>query len=218
VSAGGTREPIDPVRYIGNRSSGRQGVAVAAAAAARGAKVVLLAANIDASVLAEVSENPAVRVIPVGSAAELESAAHAGSAGAEVVIMAAAVSDYRVADVSDDKIRKEDSDEPPVLTLVENPDILADLVRDRRPGQLFVGFAAETASDEAELLARGRRKLLRKGVDLLAVNAVGWHEGFESSDNTLHVLDVSGGVVAHVSGTKQQTADALLDAVAIALR
>lgn len=217
VSAGGTREPIDPVRYIGNRSSGRQGVAVAAAAAARGAKVVLLAANIDASVLAEVSEIPAVRVIPVGSAAELESAAHAGSAGAEVVIMAAAVSDYRVADVSDDKIRKEDSDEPPVLTLVENPDILAGLVRDRRPGQLFVGFAAETASDEAELLARGRRKLARKGVDLLAVNAVGWNEGFESSDNTLHILDVSGVVVQRASGTKQQTAAALLDAVAIAL-
>jgi phosphopantothenoylcysteine decarboxylase/phosphopantothenate--cysteine ligase len=92
------------------------------------------------------------------------------------------------------------------------------LVRDRRPGQLFVGFAAETASNEVELLARGRRKLLRKGVDLLAVNAVGWNEGFESSDNTLHILDVSGGVVARVSGTKQQTADALLDAVAIALK
>ncbi|QIM18728.1 bifunctional phosphopantothenoylcysteine decarboxylase/phosphopantothenate synthase [Leucobacter coleopterorum] len=217
VSAGGTREPIDPVRYIGNRSSGRQGVAVAAAAAERGAKVVLLAANIEESVLAAVLDNPAVRVIPVGTAAELESAAQAGSAGAEVVIMAAAVSDYRVAGVSEEKIRKEDSDGPPTLTLVENSDILVGLVRDRRPGQLLVGFAAETAADEVELIERGRRKLVRKGVDLLAVNSVGWNEGFESRENTLHILDGSGAVVERVSGTKQETADALLDAVAAAL-
>ncbi|QIK62263.1 bifunctional phosphopantothenoylcysteine decarboxylase/phosphopantothenate synthase [Leucobacter viscericola] len=218
VSAGGTREPIDPVRFIGNRSSGRQGVAVAAAAAARGAKVVLLSANIDDSVLAEVADNPAVRVVPVGTAAELESAAHAGSAGAEVVIMAAAVSDYRVAGVSEEKIRKEDSDGPPTLTLLENPDILAGLVRDRRPGQVLVGFAAETAADEVELMERGRRKLARKGVDLLAVNSVGWSEGFESSDNTLHIIEASGALVERISGTKQQTADALLDAVAAVLR
>lgn len=213
VSAGGTREPIDPVRYIGNRSSGRQGVAVAAAAAARGAKVVLLAANIDESVLAAVADNPAVRVVPVGTAAELESAAHAGSPGAEIVIMAAAVSDYRVAGVSEEKIRKEDGEGPPMLTLLENPDILAGLVRDRRPGQVLVGFAAETAADEAELMERGRRKLARKGVDLLAVNSVGWSEGFESSENTLHILEASGALVERVSGTKQQTADALLSAI-----
>ncbi|QIM16810.1 bifunctional phosphopantothenoylcysteine decarboxylase/phosphopantothenate synthase [Leucobacter insecticola] len=218
VSAGGTREPIDPVRYIGNRSSGKQGVAVAAAAAALGAKVVLLAANVDEAVLAEVAENPAVRVVPVGSAAELQSAALAASSGADVVIMAAAVSDYRVADVAEEKIRKEDSaGEPPTLTLVENPDILAELVHMRRPGQLLVGFAAETAASTDELLERGRRKLRRKGVDLLAVNAVGWNEGFESAENTLHILDRSGEVVANVSGTKQNTADALLHAVAAAL-
>lgn len=219
VSAGGTREPIDPVRYIGNRSSGKQGVAVAAAAAARGAKVVLLAANIDDAVLEAVAGNPAVRVVPVGSTAELEAAAHAGSPGADVVIMAAAVSDYRVSEVSDHKIRKEDSaGEAPTLTLVENPDILASLVRGRRPGQVLVGFAAETAESEEELLERGRRKLARKGVDLLAVNSVGWSEGFESSENTLHIIESSGMLVGTVAGSKRQAADGLLDAVASELR
>lgn len=214
VTAGGTREPIDPVRYLGNRSSGRQGVAVAAAAADRGAKVVLLAANIDDAVLAEVANRAAVRIVPVGTTAELESAAHAASAGAEAVIMAAAVADYRVADVADQKIRKEDAPgSAPTLTLVENPDILVGLVRERRPGQVIVGFAAETVESEDELLERGRRKLARKGVDLLAVNAVGWTEGFESSDNAVRVLDVDGTVVSSVSGTKREVADRLLDAV-----
>ena len=215
VSAGGTREPIDPVRFIGNRSSGKQGVAVAAAAAAQGAKVVLLAANIDDAVLAEVSSNPAVRIVPVRSAADLESAALAASPGADAVIMAAAVSDYRVANVSAEKIRKEDTGgEAPTLTLVENPDILVALVRERRPGQVLVGFAAETAEDMDELLERGRRKLARKGVDLLAVNAVGWDEGFESAENTLHILGSAGELVSSVSGSKRETADALIDAVA----
>ncbi|MBL3686704.1 bifunctional phosphopantothenoylcysteine decarboxylase/phosphopantothenate synthase [Leucobacter zeae] len=219
VSAGGTREPIDPVRYIGNRSSGRQGVAVAAAAAARGAKVVLLAANIDEAVLEAVEGNSSVRVVPVGSAAELEAAAHAGSPGADVVIMAAAVSDYRVSEVSDHKIRKEDSPgQAPTLTLVENPDILAALVRERREGQVLVGFAAETAESEDELLERGRRKLARKGVDLLAVNSVGWSEGFESHENTLHIIESSGMLVGTVSGSKRQAADGLLDAVVSELR
>ena len=214
VSAGGTREPIDPVRFIGNRSSGKQGVAVAAAAAAQGAKVVLLAANIDDAVLADVSSNPAVRIVPVRSAADLESAALAASPGADAVIMAAAVSDYRVANVSAEKIRKEDTGgEAPTLTLVENPDILVALVRERRPGQVLVGFAAETAEDLDELLERGRRKLARKGVDLLAVNAVGWDEGFESAENTLHILGAAGELVSSVSGSKRDTADALIDAI-----
>lgn len=214
VSAGGTREPIDPVRYIGNRSSGRQGVALARAAADRGAGVVLLAANIDDSVLAEVAGLHSVRVVPVGSAAELEQAAHAAAAGADVVVMAAAVADYRVAQVAEGKIRKEDGGgEAPVLELIENPDILVGLVHARRPGQTIVGFAAETVESEGELLERGRRKLARKGVDLLAVNAVGWSEGFEAHDNTLHVLGIDGGVLARVSGTKREAADALLDEV-----
>lgn len=214
VTAGGTREPIDPVRYIGNRSSGRQGVAVAAAAADRGAKVVLLAANIDAAILADLEGRPAVRVVPVETAAELEHAAHAAASGAEVVVMAAAVSDYRVADVADRKIRKEDRPgEAPTIALVENPDILVELVNARRSGQVIVGFAAETVEDEDELLERGRRKAARKGVDLLAVNAVGWAEGFESDENTLHVLDADGNVVRVASGTKCEAADGLLDAI-----
>ncbi len=219
VSAGGTREPIDPVRYLGNRSSGRQGVAVAAAAADRGAKIVLLAANIDDAVLADVVSNPAVRVVPVGSAAELEAAARAASAGADAVIMAAAVADYRVADVAGQKIRKEDSGgRAPTLALVENPDILAGLVRERRPGQVLVGFAAETVESEGELLERGRRKLARKGVDLLAVNAVGWDEGFESSENTLHLIGADGSLVDTVGGTKREAAEGLVDAVADLIR
>ena len=218
VTAGGTREPIDPVRYLGNRSSGRQGIAVAAAAADRGAKVVLLAANVDDAVLAEVRDRPAVRVVTVGTTAELERAARAAAAGAEAVIMAAAVADYRVADVADRKIRKEDSPgSAPVLELVENPDILVGLVHDRRPGQIIVGFAAETVESEDELLERGLRKLSRKGVDLLAVNAVGWTEGFESAENTLHLLAADGDEVGVASGSKREVADELLDAVRDAL-
>ncbi|MGI8392817.1 bifunctional phosphopantothenoylcysteine decarboxylase/phosphopantothenate--cysteine ligase CoaBC [Leucobacter sp. W1038] len=214
VSAGGTREPIDPVRYLGNRSSGRQGVAIAAAAAARGAQVVLLSANVDASVLGEVGDRSTTRVVPVGTAAELEAAARKEAAGADVIIMAAAVADYRVAEVSEGKLRKEDTGgTPPTLQLVENPDILRGLVVSRAPGQTIVGFAAETVEGEDELLERGRRKLARKGVDLLAVNAVGWSEGFESAGNALHILDRTGEVVRRINGTKRETADGLLDAV-----
>lgn len=215
VTAGGTREPIDPVRFLGNRSSGRQGVAIAAAAAARGAKVVLLAANIEESVLAEIADLAAVRVIPVGTAAELEQAVKAAATGAEVVIMTAAVADYRVAEVSEGKLRKEDTPGvPPTLQLVENPDILIGLVRERLPRQVIVGFAAETVSSKEELLERGRRKLDRKGVDLLAVNAVGWNSGFESAENELVVLDASGEIAYSGAGSKREVADELLTVVA----
>ena len=214
VTAGGTREPIDPVRFLGNRSSGRQGVAVAAAAAARGAKVVLLAANVDDSVLGDLASTQAVRIVPVSTTAELESAAQAALAGAEVVIMAAAVADYRVADVAQEKIRKEDAPgEAPTLTLVENPDILRGLVDRRRDGQVIVGFAAETVGSEEELLERGRRKLARKGVDLLAVNAVGWDSGFETAENELRVLGTDGELVCSAAGSKRLVAESLLDAV-----
>ena len=217
VTAGGTREPIDPVRYIGNRSSGKQGVAVALAAADRGAKVVLLAANIDESVLASARTRNGIRIVPVGTTAELEHAATAAASGAEAVVMAAAVADYRVAEVADAKIRKEDGGAP-TLTLVENPDILVGLVRERRPGQIIVGFAAETVESEEELLERGRRKLARKGVDLLAVNAVGWGEGFETEENALTVLDADGGIAVRAVGSKRDVAERLLDAVMEELR
>ena len=215
VTAGGTREPIDPVRFLGNRSSGRQGVAIAAAAADRGAEVVLLAANIDEAVLAPVAADPAVRIVPVATTAELDSTAHAAATGARIVIMAAAVADYRVAEVAEKKLRKDDhGGEAPSLTLVENPDILVSLVRDRSDDQIIVGFAAETVDSEAELLDRGRRKLARKGVDLLAVNAVGWNEGFESDENTVCILGRDADPVETTSGTKREVADALLSVIA----
>lgn len=212
VSAGGTREPIDPVRFLGNRSSGRQGVAVAVEAAARGAEVTLISANIEQVVLAEVPAG--VKIVRVGSAAELEVAVSAEAPEADVIVMAAAVADYRVAEVADQKLRKEDRSQAPTLNLVENPDILRGLVRDRRSGQLIVGFAAETVASEEELLERGRRKLARKGCDFLAVNAVGWTQGFESERNELLVLNAEGEIVSHARGTKREAARTLLDAIA----
>ncbi|MBK0419928.1 bifunctional phosphopantothenoylcysteine decarboxylase/phosphopantothenate--cysteine ligase CoaBC [Leucobacter sp. CSA1] len=218
VTAGGTREPIDPVRYLGNRSSGRQGVAVAVAAAERGARVRLLAANVEDAVLAEAGAHPTIRIERVGTAAELEAAASAAAAGVDVVVMAAAVADYRVDSVAEGKLRKEDTaGAPPVLRLVENPDILAGIVAARPAGQTLVGFAAETAESEEELLERGRRKRRRKGVDLLAVNAVGWAEGFETGRNTLHLIDAADELIATVGGSKREAAEGLLDAV-LALR
>lgn len=209
VSAGGTREPIDPVRYLGNRSSGRQGVAVAAAAAERGARVLLAAANIEAAVLAGAGRG--VEVTTVGTAAELGEAMDRLAAEADVVVMSAAVADFRVAEVSQGKLTKEDGGIPS-LSLVENADILKGLVERRRDGQTIVGFAAETGTGE-ELLERGRRKRRRKGADLLAVNEVGWTKGFEAADNHLIVLDRTDEVVADAAGSKRAVADALLDAV-----
>ncbi|WP_345799954.1 bifunctional phosphopantothenoylcysteine decarboxylase/phosphopantothenate--cysteine ligase CoaBC [Microbacterium sp. AZCO] len=212
VSTGGTREPIDPVRYIGNRSSGRQGAEVALAAAARGARVRLVAAHVDGGVLDAASRHPRIAVTRVGTAAELGEAVRAASADANVVVMVAAVADYRVAEVSDRKLSKEDG---PLqsLELVQNEDILAGLVGSRRSGQMIVGFAAETATDADELLDRARRKRRRKGVDLLVVNEVGWSAGFETPDNRVVVLGADDEVAAEASGTKRQVADALWDAV-----
>jgi len=211
VSTGGTREPIDPVRFLGNRSSGRQGAAVALAAADRGAHVRLVAAHTDEGVLDAASRHPRIELARVGTAAELETAMTAAAAGADAVVMVAAVADYRVAQTSDRKLSKEDG--PPTLELTENADILAGLVATRAPGQTVVGFAAETAADDEELLARGRRKRDRKGVDLLAVNRVAWDAGFESDTNRVVVLGADGSVVADVDGSKRAAADALWDAV-----
>ena len=214
VSAGGTREPIDPVRFIGNRSSGRQGVAIAVAAADRGADVTLLAANIDAAILADVEAHPGIAVTAVSSADDLERELTARAESADVIVMTAAVSDYRVDGASDQKIRKEDHpDGAPTLQLVQNPDILQGLAADRWPGQTIVGFAAETADSTDELLERGRRKRERKGVDLLAVNEVGWSAGFEQERNTLHLIDAHDDVLRTVSGTKRQAAEGLLDTI-----
>ena len=211
VTAGGTREPIDPVRFLGNRSSGRQGVAVALAAADRGAEVRLIVAYIDADVRTAASAHPRIAITHAGTATELQQATTDAASSADVIVMAAAVADYRVADVSERKVTKESGDGTLTLDLVENPDIVAGLVAARRPGQTIVGFAAETATGD-ELRERATRKRERKGVDLLAVNEVGWDRGFETADNTLLLL--TGDPAAEtVSGTKREVADALWDAI-----
>ena len=168
VSAGGTREELDPVRFLGNWSSGRQGYALARTAAARGADVTLVAANV-------ALDDPAgVKVVHVTSASEMRDAVCAVAADADAVVMAAAVADYRPAVRSAEKIKKTGA-APEPISLVENPDILRELAASRpRPGQVIVGFGAETG----DLLANGRAKLTAKGCDLLVVNQVGGGLGF----------------------------------------
>jgi len=213
VSAGGTREPFDPVRFVGNRSSGRQGVAIAADAVRRGATVTLVAANVDAGTTADLGAT----VVPVGSAQELADAVHAAAADADVVVMTAAVADYRPAEVRPDKLKKDDQGDTMTLELVRNPDVLADLVAARRTGQIIVGFAAETEPDRAARIALGRAKIARKPADLLVVNHVGWDAGFEREENAIEVLVPGGEVVREASGSKAEVATAVLDLVATAL-
>ncbi|MFD2024705.1 bifunctional phosphopantothenoylcysteine decarboxylase/phosphopantothenate--cysteine ligase CoaBC [Promicromonospora aerolata] len=215
VSAGGTREPIDPVRFIGNRSSGRQGVALAQAAAARGAHVTLVAANLAQDVTEQVrtGERPCA-VVQVESTAQLRDAVRAAGADADVVVMAAAVADFRPAATPDAKIKKVPGQGPAPIELVENPDILAELARERlRPDQVVVGFAAETGDASGSVLEHGRAKARRKGADLIAVNAVGSGRGFGTDSNEVTVLDGAGDVVGQASGSKRAVADALWDAV-----
>lgn len=215
VSAGGTREAIDPVRFIGNRSSGRQGVALAQAAAARGAEVTLVAANLAADVTDQVRTGPqACAVVQVESTAELRDAVRDAGAEADVVVMAAAVADFRPAATPDAKIKKVPGQGPAPIELVENPDILAELAHDRlRAGQVVVGFAAETGDATGSVLEHGRAKARRKGADLIAVNAVGSGRGFGTESNEVTILDGAGDVVGLASGSKREVADALWDAV-----
>lgn len=213
VSAGGTREPLDPVRFVGNRSSGRQGVALAAEAARRGADVTLVAANTGPGL----TEGLPVRVVRVGSAQELATAMHAAAPDADVLVMTAAVADYRPAEVLESKLKKEQQGDRMTLELVKNPDVLAELVAARRVGQVIVGFAAETEPDREARLELGRAKIARKPADLLVVNHVGWSHGFEREENAIEVLVPGGTVVRETSGTKSEVAAAVLDLVATAL-
>ncbi|HWK20501.1 MAG TPA: bifunctional phosphopantothenoylcysteine decarboxylase/phosphopantothenate--cysteine ligase CoaBC [Microbacteriaceae bacterium] len=208
VSAGGTREPIDPVRYIGNRSSGRQGIEIAAAARDRGADVVLVAAHL------EVEPPRGVHVIETGTAEELRVAMLTESAKADVVVMAAAVADYRPQRVSGAKIKKDTQGDELPLTLVRNPDILAELTEARRPGQTYVGFAAETERDPDRLIELARAKAARKRVDLLVVNQVGWEEGFGAdTPNRVLILGADGATQGEASGAKSVVAARVLDVV-----
>lgn len=222
VSAGGTREPIDPVRYLGNRSSGRQGTALAAAAAAAGADVVLVAANIGPEVLGLVPGG--VEIIPVGTALELRDAVRGAARDADAVVMAAAVADFRPARALDVKLKKRPpgpdgaQPAPPALELVANPDVLAGLAADPprpAPGRtLLVGFAAETGDDAGDVLAHGAAKARRKGADLMAVNAVGPATGFGDVPNSVVVLDADGAEVARAAGSKDEVARALIALIA----
>ncbi|MEU5544329.1 bifunctional phosphopantothenoylcysteine decarboxylase/phosphopantothenate--cysteine ligase CoaBC [Streptomyces sioyaensis] len=205
VSAGGTREPLDPVRYLGNRSSGKQGYALARTAVARGARVTLVAGN------TELPDPAGVDVIRIGTARQLHEAVLKAAAEADAVVMAAAVADFRPAVYTTGKIKKIDGQEPEPVTLVRNPDILAELSAERaRPGQVVVGFAAETD----DVLANGRAKLARKGCDLLVVNEVGEHKAFGSAGNEAVILAADGTETPVPYGPKEDLADTVWDLVA----
>jgi phosphopantothenoylcysteine decarboxylase/phosphopantothenate--cysteine ligase len=209
VSAGGTREALDPVRFLGNRSSGRQGYAVAMTAVARGAEVTLISANV------ALPDPAGAKVLRVGSADELRTAVLEAAVDADAVVMAAAVADFRPVTISASKIKKSDAD-PPALVLTRNSDVLAELGRpDRagRAGQVIVGFAAETD----DVLANGRVKLASKGADFLVVNEVGATKGFDVADNAATILGADGTAVDVPAGPKAGLADVMWDIVAARL-
>jgi len=207
VSAGGTREPLDPVRFLGNRSSGRQGVALAAAAAARGARATLVAAPL------EVPAPAGVRLVHVGTALQMREAMLAAAQRADVVVMAAAVADFRPDAAAEHKIKKTDDDDAPSVRLVRNPDILAELVARRPAGQVVVGFAAETGDSGASVLDHARAKLARKGCDLLVVNDVSAGQVFGHDTTQVTILGARGGELAVPPGSKHRAAHAIWDAV-----
>lgn len=212
VTAGGTHEPIDPVRYLGNSSSGRQGVAIARAAAASGARVTLVAANIDDSLVR--GAGAGTEVVPVSTAVQMRDAVTARLEDADALVMAAAVADFRPKRALASKIKKDpDGDGAPVIELVRNPDILAEAARSPHRPRVVVGFAAETGTDE-EVAAFGRAKARRKGADLMAVNRVGEGEGFGDVPNRIDVLDAEGRGVGTASGTKDDVAEYLVGLIA----
>ena len=216
ISAGGTREPIDPVRYLGNRSSGRQGCALATAAVEQGARVTLVQAHVASDLLDALP--PSVAVVPAGTAREMLHAVREAARDADAVIMSAAVADYRPIAVAATKIKKRPPSasphpsEPPIsIQLTTNPDILAGLVTDPpRAGQIVVGFAAETGDDDGDVLFHGAAKARRKGAHLLAVNAVGEELGFGDVPNAIVVLDAQGAEVARGQGSKMEVARLLI--------
>jgi phosphopantothenoylcysteine decarboxylase/phosphopantothenate--cysteine ligase len=214
ISAGGTREPLDPVRFLGNRSSGKQGVALAAAARDAGARVRLLAAHM------EVPAPAGVELVRVETALELREAALHAAAGSDVVIMAAAVADFRPADVSGTKIKKRDDVADPVINLVRNPDILRELVEVRDAAsrnQLIVGFAAETGDAGGDVLEYARAKLRRKACDLLVVNQVGRDKVFGEDTNSVVILSRDGSEPQEASGSKSDVAAAVIDRISAEL-
>lgn len=212
VSAGGTREPLDPVRFLGNRSSGKQGYALARLAAQRGADVTLVAGAV-----AGLDDPAAVDVVRVQTAAQMQDAVIKHAATADAVIMSAAVADFRPATFAESKIKK-GAGEPDSIALTKNDDILAGLVRSRADGGLskdtvIVGFAAETGDEHGDVLTYAREKLARKGCDLLVVNAVGDGKAFEVDHNDGWLLSADGSETALAHGSKALMASRVLDAL-----
>lgn len=215
VSAGGTHEPLDPVRFIGNASSGRQGIEIARAAALRGAEVTLVASNIESSLLAGLDRT--VALVDAPSAADVEREVMSRLASADALVMAAAVADFRPSQAARDKIKKDpETNDAPVIALERTTDVLFEACRHPDRPRVVVGFAAETGGD-ARVLELGAEKARRKGADLLAVNRVGDGRGFGDVANEIHLLDATGAQVAHASGTKRDVAHALVDAIAAQL-
>ena len=209
VSSGGTQEAWDPVRFLGNRSSGRQGVELARTARSRGAEVTLVAGHMD------VAPPAGVRVVRVESAEQMRAAMHEHAPSADVIVMAAAVADFRPAAPGEHKVKRGDAPVEVTLPLVQNPDILRELVaaRDTRPTQVIVGFAAETGDADHDVLALGQQKLARKGCDLLVVNDVSGDRVFGQPHNEVVILGSDGSQVDVPRADKAAIADAVWDAV-----
>ena len=204
VTAGGTREPIDAVRFVGNRSSGRMGWALAEEAADRGARVTVVAANVS------LPRRPDVRYVDVETAAQLAEACEREFPAADVLLMAAAVADYRPAEPRPDKIKKAQAGGVLALELERTEDVLTGLARRRRPGQVIVGFAAETGPDA---LAQAREKRTRKGLDAVVLNDVSRPQiGFDTPDNEVTVVTAEG-ETAVPRAPKREIARAILAAV-----
>jgi phosphopantothenoylcysteine decarboxylase / phosphopantothenate---cysteine ligase len=212
VSAGGTREYLDPVRFLGNRSSGLQGYALARTAVARGAEVTLVAANVT------LPDPAGAKVVRVETTAELRDAVVAAAATADAVVMAAAPADFAPSDTSASKIKKADDGSAPSISLRQNPDILAEISHDRpRRGAVIVGFAAETGDATGSVLEHATAKLARKGCDLLVVNDVSGGKVFGSSENEAVVLDADGGSTPVPRAAKSTLAHVIWDHVATRL-
>ena len=203
VTAGGTREPLDPVRYLGNRSSGKQGYAFARAAVARGARVTLIAANVT------LPDPAGADLVRVGTTEELRKATLAAAADADAVVMAAAPADFRPAAYATSKIKKSADGTAPAIELTVNPDIAAELGATKRAGQVLVAFAAET--DDA--VEHAREKLARKRADLIVVNEVGVDKAFGRDVNEAIVLGADGSTTVIGERPKEELADAVLDLV-----
>jgi phosphopantothenoylcysteine decarboxylase/phosphopantothenate--cysteine ligase len=212
VSAGGTHEPLDPVRFLGNRSSGRMGYALASTAIARGATVTVVAANVT------LPDPAGAELLRVETTAQLRDRMLTEAAGADAVVMAAAPADYRPIDVRDTKMKKADDGSAPVVELTQNPDVLAELVHRRTGAAPFiVGFAAETGDADGDVVTHGHAKLARKGCDLLVVNDVSAGRVFGRADSEALLLGADGSTRSVPLGSKVVLAHVLWDEISARL-